>query len=471
MGPPTGPAGPFPTNHTSRDPAAATAASAAAAAAAAHAAATASHVNAAANNPSRLQKIGNALPILNLPDHKTNEPDMQKIFSDMIEESSIMHPPLPAIITPRITKHEGNRIVKTAYVNPFTPAVSPPPSPIKPIKSPEHNVPSAITANGQAKKDLMHAINLPGVSFGNPRLSEDSESDHQELMMDNKNMAFNPAVIMIEKKPPQNNQNMNNSNSMASSNNKPSHTTSESESESESESSDDSSDETKKSVITKPPPPSVTVESVPLDDDDGELTGFGIGGLLSKVRKQSPASLVPKSPMIPECIVGQISGINQPEPMIPTPGDRTDIFRDLDTEDLLGKPLSPLKSSPPASPLVQINGQSDQHNNSSDKRKSRQRPKRPRHTNSSSSDEELKKPEVNKTPTKKRPIKKPTPQRTPQISYKPPNSQDSDDHIDIEDIDPIKSKNKKPSRGRKPKAIPQPVRTTVTSESEDEEIE
>ena len=107
----------------------------------------------------------------------------------------------------------------------------------------------------------------------------------------------------------------------------------------------------------------------------------GIGGLLSKVRKQSPASLVPKSPMIPECIVGQISGINQPEPMIPTPGDRTDIFRDLDTEDLLGKPLSPLKSSPPASPLVQINGQSDQHNNSSDKRKSRQRPKRPRHTN------------------------------------------------------------------------------------------
>ena len=227
--------------------------------------------------------------------------------------------------------------------------------------------------------------------------------------MDNKNMAFNPAVIMIEKKPPQNNQNMNNSNSMASSssNNKPSHTTSESESESESESSDDSSDETKKSVITKPP--TVTVESVPLDDDDGELTGFGklffvklkfqkinfffretltfqnfftgIGGLLSKVRKQSPASLVPKSPMIPECIVGQISGINQPEPMIPTPGDRTDIFRDLDTEDLLGKPLSPLKSSPPASPLVQINGQSDQHNNSSDKRKSRQRPKRPRHTN------------------------------------------------------------------------------------------
>ena len=101
MGPPTGPAGPFPTNHTSRDPAAAAAASAAAAAAAAHAAATASHVNAAANNPSRLQKIGNALPILNLPDHKTNEPDMQKIFSDMIVESSIMPPPLSAIITPR----------------------------------------------------------------------------------------------------------------------------------------------------------------------------------------------------------------------------------------------------------------------------------------------------------------------------------------------------------------------------------
>ena len=100
MGPPTGPAGPFPTNHTSRDPAAAAAASAAAAAAA-HAAATASHVNAAANNPSRLQKIGNALPILNLPDHKTNEPDMQKIFSDMIVESSIMPPPLSAIITPR----------------------------------------------------------------------------------------------------------------------------------------------------------------------------------------------------------------------------------------------------------------------------------------------------------------------------------------------------------------------------------
>ena len=98
MGPPTGPAGPFPTNHTSRDPAAA-ANAAAAAAAAAHAAA---HV--AAANPSRLQKIGNALPILNLPDHKTNEPDMQKIFSDMIVESSIMPPPLSAIITPRYVK-------------------------------------------------------------------------------------------------------------------------------------------------------------------------------------------------------------------------------------------------------------------------------------------------------------------------------------------------------------------------------
>ena len=91
MGPPTA-AGPFPNNHTSRDPAAVAAAAAAAAAA--------SNVNAAAQS-SRLQKIGNALPILNLPDHKTNEPDMQKIFSDMIVESSIMPPPLSAIITPR----------------------------------------------------------------------------------------------------------------------------------------------------------------------------------------------------------------------------------------------------------------------------------------------------------------------------------------------------------------------------------
>ena len=91
------------------------------------------------------------------------------------------------------------------------------------------------------------AINIPGVSFGNPRLSEDSESDHQELMMD-KNMAFNPAVIMIEKKPqPQNTTNM-------ASNNKPPNTTSESESDSDEDSSDDdSSDETKKSSITKPP--------------------------------------------------------------------------------------------------------------------------------------------------------------------------------------------------------------------------
>ena len=50
-------------------------------------------------------------------------------------------------------------------------------------------------------------------------------------------------------------------------------------------------------------------------------------------------------------------------------------------------------------------------------------------------------------------------------------SQDSDDPIDLEDIDPIKSKNKKPNRGRKPKAIiPQPVASTVTSESEDEQL-
>ena len=61
-------------------------------------------------------------------------------------------------------------------------------------------------------------------------------------------MAFNPAVIMIEKKPqPQNTTNM-------ASNNKPPNTTSESESDSDEDSSDDdSSDETKKSSITKPP--------------------------------------------------------------------------------------------------------------------------------------------------------------------------------------------------------------------------
>ena len=62
-----------------------------------------------------------------------------------------------------------------------------------------------------------------------------------------------------------------------------------------------------------------------ISDDDQEEVSTSIGDLLRKVRKQSPGSLVPKSPMIPECI-GQI-GIMQ-QPMIPTPGDRTDIFRD-----------------------------------------------------------------------------------------------------------------------------------------------
>jgi hypothetical protein len=61
--------------------------------------------------------------------------------------------------------------------------------------------------------------------------------------------------------------------------------------------------------------------------------------------------------------------------------------------------------------------------------------------------------------------------RYPQISYKPPNSQDSDDHIDLEDLDPITTENKKSNRGRKPKVIPQPLNNTVTSESDDDEIE
>ena len=77
---------------------------------------------------------------LTAADHKkvVENQDINKIFSEMINplgEEAMMPPPLSAIITPKVSHHEGNN---ARLIPKYFPAVSPPPSPIKPLKdSPE----------------------------------------------------------------------------------------------------------------------------------------------------------------------------------------------------------------------------------------------------------------------------------------------------------------------------------------------
>ena len=90
----------------------------------------------------RLKEASRNLTKLNLP---KSDQDINKMMMEMINplggaaggpggsSEAMMPPPLTAITTPRGLKHEG---IKT--VPKYLPTVSPPPSPIKPLKaSPE----------------------------------------------------------------------------------------------------------------------------------------------------------------------------------------------------------------------------------------------------------------------------------------------------------------------------------------------
>ena len=81
----------------------------------------------------RIQRAGRPnLDKLNLEKAKSDQ-DIDKIFSEML-----MPPPVSAIFTPIVTKHEGNIAKHPPKYFPILPSVSPPPSPIKPLKaSPE----------------------------------------------------------------------------------------------------------------------------------------------------------------------------------------------------------------------------------------------------------------------------------------------------------------------------------------------
>ena len=69
---------------------------------------------------------------LNFDKANSADQDIDKIFSEML-----MPPPVSAIFTPKVTKHEGN-VARSAPKYFPTVHVSPPPSPIKPLKaSPE----------------------------------------------------------------------------------------------------------------------------------------------------------------------------------------------------------------------------------------------------------------------------------------------------------------------------------------------
>ena len=88
---------------------------------------------AALANQQRLKNAGRHLDKLNFEKAAISDQDIDKIFS-----SVIMPPPVSAIFTPKPKGHEGN-LPKSAPKYSFpTVHVSPPPSPIKPLKaSPE----------------------------------------------------------------------------------------------------------------------------------------------------------------------------------------------------------------------------------------------------------------------------------------------------------------------------------------------
>ena len=80
----------------------------------------------------RLKHAGRHLDKLNFDKANSADQDIDKIFSEML-----MPPPVSAIYTPKVTKHEGN-VARSAPKYFPTVHVSPPPSPIKPLKaSPE----------------------------------------------------------------------------------------------------------------------------------------------------------------------------------------------------------------------------------------------------------------------------------------------------------------------------------------------
>ena len=80
----------------------------------------------------RLRHAGRHLDKLNFDKANSADQDIDKIFSEML-----MPPPVSAIFTPKVTKHEGN-VARSAPKYFPTVHVSPPPSPIKPLKaSPE----------------------------------------------------------------------------------------------------------------------------------------------------------------------------------------------------------------------------------------------------------------------------------------------------------------------------------------------
>ena len=249
--------------------------------------------------------------------------DINKIFSEMINplgEDAMMPPPLSAIITPKVSQHEGN----TARLIPkYFPVVSPPPSPIKPMKdSPEHQVAAPVQAQNGLKKRWQ---------------SEDSESDHGHT--------FNPCVPLIEKKPPP-------PQPLNSDKTKPQASTSSASSESSnSESSEDSSDEEKEKNNKKN-----------VSNENDNLDTFSLGNFLNKVKNQSPAqnnhhlsslnSASPSevadghviSPLHPEDDISDLlSQKRSPFPDNLITGGATNPILEL-------RPLSPLKGSPPPVP-------------------------------------------------------------------------------------------------------------------------
>ena len=275
--------------------------------------------------------------VLTPENHKktVEQQDINKIFSEMINplgEDAMMPPPLSAIITPKVSQHEGN----TARLIPkYFPVVSPPPSPIKPMKdSPEHQVATMMIPNS--------ATASASNGLKKRWQSGDSESDQGHT--------FNPGVQLIEKKPPPQPQMIN------SDKTKPQASTSSASSESSnSESSEDSSDDEK----------TTSQNNKKNSNENDNLDTFSLGNFLNKVKNQSPAqnnhqsslnslnspgvhhgdgSSAVISPLHPEDDISDLlSQKRSPFPDNLITGGATNPILEL-------RPLSPLKGSPPPVP-------------------------------------------------------------------------------------------------------------------------
>lgn len=460
-----------------------------------------------ASTSQRLKQVSQSLPKLDLLErqHSIDDDKLNDMLREMknpllqqtseFKDDAMMPPPLTAIITPRVTNHEGNnsRIVPKYFAAPTTS----PPSPVKPLPpSPNINIVDNTDAGqlrpfGQAPlatstdQDLFRGKTplLSGIS--NPRLSEDSESDHEKTVsseISSKKAALNDVLEQQQQKIQQQQPLKTQQSTVATVHN----STTDSSSD-DSSTDDSSSDEDNKHHVRSKHKSreannankvAAATENATGGDNDVD-NNFSLGSLLCKVKKQSPGpSTTPAS-----------NSMQQPSPRTQLGSTPQlafkDNFLDVDDDDdelsdmlshnrpslevstliddhtdrsLLGisQPLSPIQQSPP---------HSDRRSTSSKSSQSKHARRRNSHVSNSiieSSDEEdasssaasrirPKKPKKAEGSGKKK-ARKPTPRMTAlaQQSQSQEEEEDESDLVDksLMDLHPLPTSTSRKTNNR-----------------------